>query len=168
MRKIAAALLGLIGLATIPLFAQTNSSDTLSALLTEVRLLRQALERNATAPQLQLLGTRLSVQNTRLQAAVRDHEAAQRELQNAIDEIVDATEKLQTGDAEASRMPGSPEARAWAQIQVQFKGRLAETTAREPRLRAREAELAAAVAEEQNQWLLINRRLDELERTLPR
>jgi hypothetical protein len=35
-------------------------------------------------------------------------------------------------------------------------------------LRAHEAELSAAVAEEQNQWLLLNRRLDEIERGFPR
>ena len=49
-----------------------------------------------------------------------------------------------------------------------MKQQLSALTAREPRLRAREAELGAVVAEEQNQWLLLNRKLDEIERTLPR
>jgi hypothetical protein len=46
------------------------------------------------------------------------------------------------------------------------EARLADLTTREQRLRVREAELAAAAAAEQNQWSDLNRRLDDLERSL--
>ena len=39
---------------------------------------------------------------------------------------------------------------------------------REAQLRARESELATVVAAEQNEWMLLNRRLDEFERALAR
>ena len=45
------------------MLAWSTASDTLGALLVELRLLRQALERSATAPRVQLIGTRLTVQN---------------------------------------------------------------------------------------------------------
>ena len=58
--------------------------------------------------------------------------------------------------------------RALEQVIAGLKRQLAAAEEVDPQRRAREAELAAAVAEEQNQWLLLNRRLDEIERSLPR
>lgn len=54
MRKIAAGAIGILAVCALPLLAQSAGNDTLGALLVEVRLLRQALERSATAPQVQL------------------------------------------------------------------------------------------------------------------
>jgi hypothetical protein len=61
MKKIAAGVIGLLALCAVPLLAQSAANDTLGALLVEVRLLRQALERSAAAPQVQLIATRLTV-----------------------------------------------------------------------------------------------------------
>jgi hypothetical protein len=168
MGKTAMCLLGFLALCAVPLLAQSTSNDTLTALLTEVRLLRQAIERTATAPQVQLLGTRLTVQNARLQAAMKDHETARAALQEAVNSIATLTMELQSATEESDRTTAAARQRELQQLQTAVKDQLGALTAREPQLRAREAELAAAVAAEQNEWLLLNRRLDEIERTLQR
>jgi hypothetical protein len=87
----------------LPLLAQSTGNDTLSALLVEVRLLRQALERSAAAPQVQLLGTRLTVQNARVQSAMRDHEAARAALQEVTSAFASFTRELETATEEHDR-----------------------------------------------------------------
>jgi hypothetical protein len=169
MRKIAAGVIGFLALCALPLLAQSAGNDTLSALLVEVRLLRQALERSTTAPRVQLLGTRLTVQNARVQSAIRDHEAARAALQQVTSAVANFTRELETFTQEHDRGSGTPERqRGLEQTIALLKQQLAAANEAEPQRRAREAELAAAVAEEQNQWLLLNRRLDEIERDVPR
>ena len=85
---------GLLVWCALPILAQSAGNDTLGALLVEVRLLRQALERSATAPQVQLLGRPLTVQNARLQSAIHDHEAARTALQDVTTAIATATARL--------------------------------------------------------------------------
>jgi hypothetical protein len=168
MRKTVAGVIGFLALCAVPLLAQSASNETLSALLVEVRLLRQALERSASAPQVQLLGTRLTVQNVRLQTAIHDHEIARSELQQVATSILEATARLEEL-ADALGQNQIPTRRTeLEQAQAATKYELANLNRRESPLRARESELAAAVAAEQDQWLLLNRRLDEIERGLPR
>jgi hypothetical protein len=169
MKKVAVGVISFLALCALPLLAQSAGNDTLSALLVEVRLLRQALERNASAPQVQLLGTRLTVQNARLQSAIRDHEAARASLQEVTSAAANFTRELETVTQEHDRGSAPPERqRQLQQMMAMLKQQIAAAGEAEPQRRAHEAELAAAVAEEQNQWLLLNRRLDEIERTLQR
>lgn len=168
MRKIAAGVIGLLALCAVPLLAQSASNETLSALLVEVRLLRQALERSASAPQVQLLGTRLTVQNARLQTAIHDHEIARSELQQVTTSILETTARLEELADVLGQNPTPTRRAELEQAQAAMKSELANLNRRDPPLRARESELAAAVAAEQDQWLLLNRRLDEIERGLPR
>lgn len=169
MRNIAGWVIGLLVLCALPLLAQSGTSDTLGALLVEVRLLRQALERSAAAPQVQLLGTRLTVQNARLQTAIQNHEAARAALQETTSAIASLTKDLEATTQTHERGGATPERpRQLEQSIVDLKHQLTAAAEPEPQRRAREAELAAAVAEEQNQWMLLNRRLDEIERSLPR
>jgi uncharacterized protein (DUF3084 family) len=171
MRKIALCLSAVLLLATaIPLFAQ-SSTDTLTALLAEVRLLRIAMERTATAPQIQLLGTRLTVQNDRLQRVTQEHKGVRDQLQELLNSVAENTMQLQNVDEDVRVSTGGTPVQSMKQQELAFraaaiKQELTILAAREPQLRAREAELAAAVAAEQNEWMLLNRRLDELERAL--
>jgi hypothetical protein len=168
MRKITVVSMGLLAICAVPLLAQSAGNETLTALLVEVRLLRQALERSATAPQVQLLGTRLTVQNARVQTAIHDHEAARQALQDVVTAISKATAQLQAVTEESDRAAaGQPRERELEQIQGALKAQVADLNLREPPLRARESELAGIVAAEQNEWLLLNRRLDDFERSLP-
>jgi chromosome segregation ATPase len=167
MKKRLVILLAGMPLLSVPSFAQSAAPDTLSALLAEVRQLRIAMERaTTTTPQIQLLGSRLSVQSERLARATHEHDAARQEL----DEISAAAAQLATVMAElegrAAQEPNQERQRALAQEQAAVRERLAELTAREQRLRVREAELASTAATEQNQWADLNRRLDDVERSL--
>lgn len=165
MRKTVICVIAVAALAVVPLLAQSGNSETLNALLVEVRLLRQALERNATAPQLQLLGTRLEVQNARLQAAIANHETARNALREAMASIEDLTAPTPDNDPAGQ----TPEQLLQQRLLSEQRKALAAAASRSlPELQAKEAELAAALAEEQNQWQLLNRRLDEIERTLVR
>ena len=168
MRKtIAACVAVLLAACAVPLLAQSASNDTHSALLTEVRLLRQALERSAAAPQIQLLGTRLAVQNERLQAATREYEITRAALQEVQTTLSDMNARLQATIEAADRTTNNPQQqREFEEHQAGLKYEIGKMTTREAQLRARESELATAVASEQNEWLLLNRRLDEFERTL--
>lgn len=163
------AVAGFVALCALPLLAQGASNDTLGALLVEVRLLRQALERSAAAPQVQLLGTRLAVQNARLQTAVQNHEAAVADVQKTARETASFTREMEDATQALTRTPAGDERRERLEGAVERIRRNLEVLAEQnSRARAREAEAASALAEEQNQWLLLNRRLDEIERTLPR
>lgn len=167
MKRAGICLVAAVVIATaIPLLGQSAGNDTLSALLAEVRLLRMAIERSAEAPQLQLLGTRLAVQNQRLQEATRAHAVAQNELQGVLNFVAEKTTELQRTEEQMGTNPPAAEREALDRQARQLKTELAIQAAREIQIRARESELAAAVAAEQNQWLLMNQRLDELERAL--
>jgi hypothetical protein len=148
-------------------FAQTSSPDTLSVLLNEVRLLRIALERSATtAPQIQLLGSRLTVQNDRVSRVSRDLDAARNALAHAIEERTMMTARAQELESALARQTDD-EMRKQAGDQLRAVRQQVEiTTAQEQRLRLQESELLNDLTVEQNQWTDLNRRLDELERTL--
>ena len=167
MRKALMCLVAaLLAVTAVPLLAQSGANDTLSALLAEVRLLRMAMERSATAPQLQLLGTRLAVQNERLQEATRAHAIVRTELQEVSDSIATRTAELQRVEEQMGANTSPQERETLAKHETSVKHSIAAAAVRELQLRARESELAAAVAAEQNQWLLMNQRLDELERAM--
>jgi hypothetical protein len=156
----------LLAVTAVPLLAQSGANDTLSALLAEVRLLRMAMERSASAPQLQLLGTRLAVQNERVQEATRAHTSVRNELQNVSNFIATGTAELQRVEEKMGANTSPQERETLAKHEGELKSAIAAHAIRELQLRARESELAAAVAAEQNQWLLMNQRLDELERAM--
>ena len=157
---------GILALA-VPAFAQTAAGDTISALLVEVRQLRIAMERAATTtPQVQLLGARLSVQNERLARVERDHDNAKRELDDLSAALAQTAAQADSLDNRVAVETNPERQRQMVQEQADAKSQVAELTAREQRLRARESELAGARAAEQQQWAELNRRLDEVERAI--
>jgi chromosome segregation ATPase len=157
---------GILALA-VPAFAQTAAGDTIAALLVEVRQLRIAMERAATTtPQVQLLGARLSVQNERLARVERDHDNAKRELDDLSAALAQTAVQADTLDNRVAVETNPERQRQMVQEQADAKSQVAELTAREQRLRARESELAGARAAEQQLWTELNRRLDEVERAI--
>ena len=166
MRRTAVYLVcAVIAVMAVPLVAQSIAGDSLAALIAEVRLLRIAVERSAEAPQMQLLGTRLTVQNQRLQEAARAHAAVQNELQEALTFEAERGTALQRLEEQLTATQGPERAVVEQQIR-QLRLEVSAQGSRAAQLRPRESELAAVVAAEQNQWLLMNQRLDELERAL--
>lgn len=167
MNKSVVLPLAIAGMCVLPVAAQSGSDGALSALLVEVRALRIAMERaSSTAPQIQLLAARLTVQNERLSRATRDADEAHRELEKLLAEVSTLTaqathlEEALTGETDPARL------RELKSEQLGVKSILEERAMQEPRIRARENELANQVTVEQGQWAELNRRLDELEREL--
>ena len=157
---------GILALA-VPAFAQTAAGDTIAALLVEVRQLRIAMERAATTtPQVQLLGARLSVQNERLARVERDHDNAKRELDDLSAALAQTAVQADTLDTRVAVETNPERQRQMVQEQADAKSQVAELTAREQRLRARESELAGARATEYQLWTELNRRRDEIERAI--
>ena len=157
---------GILALA-VPAFAQSAAGDTISALLVEVRQLRIAMERAATTtPQVQLLGARLSVQNERLARVERDHDTAKRELDDLSAALAQTAVQADNLDNRVAVETNLERQRQMVQEQADAKSQVAELTAREQRLRARESELAGGLATEYQLWTELNRRLDEVERAI--
>lgn len=169
MKVLSRALLavGATAALSLPLFAQSDRTDTLSTLLSEVRQLRIAMERSASiAPQVQLLGARLTVQNERLSRATSDHQSVQDEIDRLAASVARMSANVQETESAASAATDPAIQRQLAMDLRSLKPELESQTAMETRLRAREVDLANAVASEQARWLELNARLDELERAL--
>jgi chromosome segregation ATPase len=152
---------------TVPLLAQSGGTDTLSALLIEVRQLRIAMERAATVtPQIQLLGSRLSVQNERLARAGQSHDSAKQELDEVSASLAQLSANIPELESRAAQEPNPVQQRQFVQEHAAARAQASDLAAREQRLRARENELAAVLGAEETQWAELNRRVDEVERSL--
>ena len=159
-------LIGILAL-TVPALAQTGATDALSALLVEVRQLRIAMERAATTtPQVQLLGARLSVQNERMARAERDHDSTKRELEELSAGLAQMAAQIEEIE-NAAALEANPERQRGLSMDARaMKSQRTEMSARELRLRARQSELATRFGAEELRWTELNRRLDEMERTI--
>jgi chromosome segregation ATPase len=143
--------------------------EVLSALLTEVRGLRAALEQMATAgPRVQLALGRLQLQEQRIGNQVRRLDsvrarllAAQRELEPLEKLAREVTERIR--DYPNSQARGEDE-RKLAEIKAELAKRQAEVQ----RLITEESSLTQDISAEQNLWAEFNQRLEELERALAR
>jgi len=155
-----------IGSAWRPAAAQaTHTDDVLPALLTEVKGLRAAMEQMASgSTQAQLLVGRLQLQEGRLTSmirrldTVRDTLAAARTQYN---QLQGSVQMLQKDDE-----PGGDNKDGLTGILAGLKSQVGAAKGNVDRLAAEEMQLTADIASEQQRWIAINQRLDELERTL--
>jgi len=106
------------------------------------------------------------VQNERLARVERDHDNAKRELDDLSAALAQTAVQADTLDNRVATETNPERQRQMVQEQADAKSQIAELTAREQRLRARESELAGARAAEQQLWAELNRRLDEVERAI--
>jgi chromosome segregation ATPase len=171
MRATASVALLVVLLAGVLAAQRAQAQDApgvLTALLTEVRGLRQAMEQMAAAgPRVQLALGRLQLQEQRINTLVRRLEtvrdalsAAQRELGNHQGALA---------QFEASMKDGSgpqPEREQMSHMIENFRREVARGSAEVQRLTAEESSLASDIASEQGRWTDLNQRLEELERTL--
>jgi hypothetical protein len=153
-----------IGSSWRPTAAQSaRGDDVLPALLVEVKGLRAAIETLAGAgPRVQLLSSRLQLQEGRMTAMIRRLDTVRDNLATAKRELERARgmEKLLAGDG---AQPGETEDQG---VLLNFKQEVAGARASVDRLTAEEAQLTQDLTVEQARWTEINRRLDELERAL--
>jgi hypothetical protein len=168
MRQLLIPLAGVLFLLTFPLVAQ-QSDDPLPALLNEVRLLRLAMERSATvSPRIQLLTSRMALQDERVYRFARQAESVRDELDRVTFQNREfATrakqmEELLALEADPAKRREIEEAQRFMKSEAELQN------SREQLLRARESEAATLLATEQTRWMELSQALDELERMLAR
>jgi hypothetical protein len=140
------------------------AEDVLPALLQEVHGLRTAMEQMAAgSTQAQLLVGRLQLQEGRVNGMIRRLDTVRDNLAGArtqYDQIAGSLAILEHGDD-----PGVP-AKDKDDLTAGLKAQVAAAKANVDRLAAEESQLTADITTEQQRWIDINQRLDELERSL--
>ena len=170
-RSILLLVLASTGFALAPPFTfaadRPAQGDPITALLSEVHALRLTMERSAAVgPRVQLLVTRLNIEEQRTAKASAQLEQVRRQLADASLESKKITDELD--EAERSLLSTAEERmkKVWEYEIGTLKRKLAAQTAVEQQLRARENDTAQVMATEQARWADLSARLDELERLL--
>ena len=166
---IRAAVFALLSVLLIPrlVAAQPPSVDPIRELLTEVRALRLAMERQATVgARIQLLVARIQLQEQRIAELSRRAAAVRDELSK-----IDAG--LAASSADLSRMEHELERVTDAKVREEvesnvayLKAKLARPDKRRQDLMNEEALLNQQLSTDQGRWSDVNDQLDQLERSL--
>jgi len=144
-----------------------QDQDLTAALLVEVRGLRQAMERMASAgPRIQLALGRLQLQEQRVNTMLRRHDDIKSQIASTETQLGQLRDSQARLDEELRRVT-NPDVRE----NLESEGRMMKTmierfTADLQRLQGEEIAAAQAVASEQSRWMDINARLEALEREL--
>jgi len=148
--------------------AQQSSSTTVEALLGEVRLLRQALERQASLQaRAQLMAGRLALQDQRLARARSELQRSEAEARGLASE----RSRMQSALAElrGSMESGDPaEQAALEREQRMLAARLEDVEKAVAVAEARQSRAAQAVAAEESRYDEMERWFDDLDRELTR
>jgi len=144
-----------------------QGADVTAALLVEVRGLRQAMERLASAgPRVQLALGRLQLQEQRVNTMLRRQAELTAQIASEEKKLAQWRDQLASTEDRA-RHAVDPAIRQQAESGIRFLTEmLEETTSELQRLRAEEVTTAQAIASEQNRWIDINAQLEALERAL--
>jgi hypothetical protein len=137
-----------------------------SALLNEVRLLRQAIEALAgNGSRIQLVFGRLQLQEQRTTAAVRrltDARSALASHMVSMSAVANRLAELESASSSAT----AEELQKMQDMLVHYKRESARLEAERARLAAEEADAAQTLSSEQSRWSDLNRQVEELERLL--
>ena len=168
----AAVLSGILGVVAVgswfaPARAQAaRTDDVLPALLTEVRGLRAAMEQMASnGSQAQLLVGRLQLQEGRVNGMIRRLDTVRDTLATARREYDQIQGALKMLGQDRGGPPGAPQEDKESLLSG-LTAQVAAAKANVDRLTAEELQLTADITTEQQRWIAINQRLDDLERTL--
>lgn len=147
---------------------QQVPGDVLPALLTEVRGLRAAMEKMASAgPRVQLALGRVQLQEQRINNAIRrldEVRAAVAQAQGEYDRLREALGAVE-GALRDPRPDGPPIEQLKMELEVMPR-RIAPALAKLQRATADEGALSADLANEQARWTDLNQRMEALEATL--
>jgi chromosome segregation ATPase len=139
-----------------------------SALLHEVRLLRQAIEQlvgNGT--RVQIAFGRLQLQEQRTATAARRLEDLRAQLTRLTYQTSEMAERLKDVDALAGSRRTPEEEADMREAVTHMSRELRRVEAERARVSAEESEAASVLANEQGRWSDLNRQLEQLERSLP-
>lgn len=148
------------------LFAQSTVTDPIRELLTEVRALRLAMERQATVgARIQVLVARVQLQEQRIAETARRATSVRNEAASLDAEIARMSTQVKAVES------GTPRARAEDREEIermleQLKVQLATIEKRRQDLANEESFLTQQLSLEQGRWTTINDQLDQLERSL--
>lgn len=150
--------------------APQPNQDTLTALLSEVRSLRIAMEQMASAgPRVQLAMGRLQLQEQRVNTLARRADSIRDQIASARNELANFQEHSARMQHLLEQNTAPPEERSAIELQFkETKQRISRSTTEIQRLQVEEADASTEVANEQARWVEINQRLEELERALAR
>jgi chromosome segregation ATPase len=146
--------------------AQARGDDPIRELLSEVKLLRQALERASTiGTRIQLLVARVQLQEQRIGDLSRRLDNVRAELRDVDREVTTVTPQVEMM-TEAAQTDDPEERKAAEQAASMVRSQLDALERRRAELAGEEGLLSQQIAAEQNRWTDFNSRLEELERSL--
>ena len=147
---------------------QTTSTQT--ELLTEVRLLRQAIQSLAGSnARVQIVFGRLTLQEQRTASAAKRLDEARAALRKVTQEVAMLGDQASLIENMQSDTRRKPEEQAEAAKEGgMFKRMLEQLEKERIRLVAEESEAAMLLNQEQGRWSDLNRQLEDLERSLTR
>ena len=137
-----------------------------SALLSEVRLLRQAIEALAgNGSRIQLAFGRLQLQEQRTTASVRRLNDARSALASHMVSMGAVTNRLAELESASPSATGD-ELKAMQDMLAHYKREAGRLEAERVRLATEESDAAQALSMEQSRWSDLNRQVEEIERLL--
>ena len=157
--------IAIAGTAAVTTWAQAPQDMTpasMSTLISEVRLLRAAVEENGKRQtEAQAMAVYLSAQQSRLVQISQQLESTRSELTTVSAQLQQFKTLLKSMQGDA--MSIKPEERAEAEGMMQlFKPQLDQAALKEQQLKAREFELSQALVTEQGRWSDLINRLEQM------
>lgn len=156
-------------LVAVPSTAMAQASradDPIRELLSEVRLLRQALERASTVgTRIQLLVARVQLQEQRIGDLSRRLDSVRAELRDVERESNGLAPQV-AAMQESTQAEDPQERRAAEQAAAMLNSQVETLERRRQELSGEEGLLAQQIAAEQGRWTDFNNRLEQLERSL--
>ena len=148
--------------------AQQSQTPVQTELLTEVRLLRQAIESLAgTNARVQIVFGRLQLQEQRLQGATARLEIVRMSATGINQRASDAANSYKQLEESIAENRAKPEQLDDMRGELRaLRGVIDQIEAERARLQTAEAEAASALNLEQGRWSDLNRQLEDLERAL--
>ena len=143
---------------------QTATASTQTELLTEVRLLRQAIQAMAGSnARVQIVFGRLTLQEQRTANAAKRLDDKREALRKVTQEIAMLSSQAETMERMQGRKPDAQQAEKEGGMLTQMVKHMENERLR---LVTEESDAANELSQEQGRWLDLNRQLEELERAL--
>jgi len=143
------------------------SNDVMTALLHEVHALRMAMEHSAAVgPRVQLTLARLNIEEQRIAQLAAQLDRARQELTTFSLSVRRMSDELEEVEKLLHMATDDKRRRELEAGISDLKTRLKQQSAMEEAARTRENDAVQALSTEQNRWIELNARLDELERLL--
>jgi chromosome segregation ATPase len=150
--------------------ATQADADVLPALLTEVRGLRAAMEKMASAgPRVQLALGRVQLQEQRINSLIRRLDEMRTAVAGAQGHYEGVQERARHMEAELRNRPTRPDGPPIEQLKEgveEIQRAVAQALTKLQRATADEAAMAADLANEQARWTDLNQQMEALEATL--